>query len=445
MAKEAVLSAKYTSYPKYNNTGVSWLPDMPQGWRVTKLKFLVRALESGVSVNAADYPKSEGEFGVLKTSCVYTREFRAEENKTVFEEEITRVKCPVKADSIIISRMNTPALVGAAAYVDADYKDLYLPDRLWQTVYNDEKVQSSKYLHYFMYLRGFRDEISNYAEGASSSMQNIAKEDFLSINLLLPSREEQQKIANFLDHETAKIDTLIDKQQQLITLLKEKRQAVISHAVTKGLNYEAPMRDSGVEWLGEVPEHWGIGRLKNVLEIRNGKDYKDVEVEVGGYPVYGSGGEFKRSSSYLFDGKSVLFGRKGTVDKPLVVSGKFWTVDTMFYSEINKNTVAEYIYYQATMFPFDLLSTNTALPSMTQEDLLMLGFAIPPIEEQENIVQFITNKCDQFNLLIEKAESAITLMQERRTAIISAAVTGKIDLRNWQAPKVSNNNKEVAV
>ena len=262
--------SKYQAYPEYRHTGVEWLPEMPLGWSVTKLKYLIKSLESGVSVNAGDYPKSEGEVGVLKTSCVYTREFRSEENKTVFVEETIRVKCPVKADSIIISRMNTPDLVGAAAYVDRDYKDLYLPDRLWQTVYNNEDSQSSKYIHYFMYLRGFRDQISNYAEGASSSMQNIAKEDFLSINLLLPTRVEQEIIASFLDHETNKIDNLIEKQQHLIKLLKEKRQAVISHAITKGLNSDVPMCDSGVEWLGEVPKHWIVTKLGQLAFMQEG-------------------------------------------------------------------------------------------------------------------------------------------------------------------------------
>ncbi|BBB65658.1 hypothetical protein UNDYM_1405 [Undibacterium sp. YM2] len=183
-----------------------------------------------------------------------------------------------------------------------------------------------------------------------------------------------------------------------------------------------------------MPRHWLVGRLKNVLKIRNGKDYKDVEVENGGYPVYGSGGIFKRSSSYLFDGKSVLFGRKGTVNKPLIVDGKFWTVDTMFYSEVSQDSEAEYIHFQASLFPFDLLSTNTALPSVTQEDLLELGFVIPSKSEQREIVSHITTANNQFEVLLEKSESQVAILQERRTALISAAVTGKIDVRDWQAP-----------
>src|SRR5690554_1276121 len=155
---------------------------------------------------------------------------------------------------------------------------------------------------------------------------------------------------------------------------------------------------------------------------------------------YGSGGIFKRSSNYLYDGKSVLFGRKGTIDKPLVVSGKFWTVDTMFYSEVFDNALPEYIYYQAIFFPFSLLSTNTALPSMTQEDLLMLPFVIPPNKEQESIVRHVQDKTAKFDYLINKAQSAIEFMQERRTALISAAVTGKIDVRSWVAPSTLSGN-----
>ena len=264
---------------------------------------------------------------------------------------------------------------------------------------------------------------------------NLNTDTVGDIKVALPkSIEDIQGIVDFLDHETAKIDSLIEKQQKLIELLQEKRQAVISHAVTKGLNPDVTMKDSGVKWLGQVPEHWRVGRLKNVLSIKNGRDYKAVEVEAGGYPVYGSGGVFKRSSAYLYDGVSILFGRKGTVDKPLLVEGCFWTVDTMFYSVLSIDNDPRYLYFQSLGFPFDMLSTNTALPSMTQEDLLNLRFVIPPYNEQKAISEYIQIYLEQNNSLIKKAESAIQLIQERRTALISAAVTGKIDVRNWQTP-----------
>lgn len=179
------------------DSGVEWLGEVPDHWDVLRLKHLISSLESGCSVNAADIPAQQGEVAVLKTSCVYTRSFRANENKTVVPEDLHRVKCSVRKGSIIISRMNTPDLVGASALVDVDAENIYLPDRLWQTNFNSQFKLIPAYLAHFMTIQGFRTQISLGAEGASSSMQNIAKDDYLSINCLLPSIEEQQEITSF--------------------------------------------------------------------------------------------------------------------------------------------------------------------------------------------------------------------------------------------------------
>lgn len=172
--------------------------------------------------------------------------------------------------------------------------------------------------------------------------QSMKFDDMRRLLMLIPSMEEQEQIANFLDHETAKIDTLIDKQQQLIKLLKEKRQAVISHAVTKGLNPDAPMKDSGVEWLGEVPEHWGVGRVKH----------------------------------------------------------------------------------------------QAAQPNLSMENLGNIIIPIPPEKEVVKIVAKLEVAQDKHQRLSDLAEAKIKLLQERRTALISAAVTGKIDVRKWKPESV---------
>ena len=111
-------------------------------------------------------------------------------------------------------------------------------------------------------------------------------------------------------------------------------------------------KNSGVEWLGEVPAHWATLKLKHLARIRNGRDYKAVEVESEGYPVIGSGGPFSLASTYLYDGESLLLGRKGTVEKPLYVNGPFWTVDTMFYTELSEWASGRFLYYYATCFRF---------------------------------------------------------------------------------------------
>jgi len=186
-------------------------------------------------------------------------------------------------------------------------------------------------------------------------------------------------------------------------------------------------RSSGVEWLGVVPEHWALGSLKHLAWIRNGRDYKEVESPDGEYPVIGSGGQFANATRYLYDGESVLLGRKGTIDKPLYIHGRFWTVDTMFYTEVAADASARFLYYNALTIPFQYYSTSTALPSMTQGDLMNHPCAIPALEEQTQIARFLDHETARIDALIEEQQRLIELLKEKRQAVISHAVTKGLD------------------
>lgn len=185
-------------------------------------------------------------------------------------------------------------------------------------------------------------------------------------------------------------------------------------------------QDSGVEWLGEVPSHWEVAPLKRLLDIQNGADHKHVEQE-DGYPVIGSGGQFTCASDYLFDGESVLLGRKGTIDKPLYVTGRFWTVDTMYWSKIRSETNGRFAFYTATTIPFGYYSTSTALPSMTQSALNGHLIARPPHTEQVAIAAFLDRETAKIDALIEEQRRLIALLKEKRQAVISHAVTKGLD------------------
>ena len=182
-------------------------------------------------------------------------------------------------------------------------------------------------------------------------------------------------------------------------------------------------KPSGVEWLGDVPERWRVVQFKRLVKICNGKDYKNVEDANGLYPVIGSGGEFARASGYLFKGKSVLIGRKGTIDRPLYFDGPFWTVDTMFYTEITEHVDPKFVYYLALNFPFTFYSTNTALPSMTQEVLSANPVTFPPLQEQTAIAAFLDRETGKIDALVEEQRRLIELLKEKRQAVISHAVT----------------------
>ena len=185
-------------------------------------------------------------------------------------------------------------------------------------------------------------------------------------------------------------------------------------------------KDSGIAWIGEIPEHWEITSFKRKITINNGKDYKDfLDAEI--YPVMGSGGCFAYCSNYMYDGEALLLGRKGTIDKPLYVKGKFWAVDTMFYAIPHANLDCKFAYYLALMFPFNLYSTSTSLPSLTQTDLGNILVAFPFLSEQQSIATYLDQKCGEIDELITLQEEMITKLQSYKQSVITEAVTKGLD------------------
>ena len=187
------------------------------------------------------------------------------------------------------------------------------------------------------------------------------------------------------------------------------------------------MKESGIDWIGQIPEEWEVTKLKYALLISNGKDYKDIEVEEGGYPVIGSGGVFARSRDYMYDGDVVLLGRKGTIDKPLFYSGKFWTVDTMFYSTALNGNNIKFMYYSSLLIPFSYYSTATALPSMTQSDLNNHVLCLPSISEQQKIADFLDKKTAQLDKVKALLEEQIQKLKDYRASLIYETVTKGLD------------------
>lgn len=181
-------------------------------------------------------------------------------------------------------------------------------------------------------------------------------------------------------------------------------------------------KDSGSIWLNKVPAHWKVAPLKRLLNIQNGADQKAVESEEG-FPIYGSGGIFGYANQYLYDGKSVLLGRKGTIDKPLFVDGKFWTVDTMYWSKILSTADPKFSYYLSTRIPFDFYSTSTALPSMTKGDLGSHIVAYPEVEEQQRIANYLDRETAKIDELIQKQEKLVELLIEKRASYIEKVIT----------------------
>ncbi len=181
-------------------------------------------------------------------------------------------------------------------------------------------------------------------------------------------------------------------------------------------------KDSRIKWLREIPEHWEAKKLKYSARIQGGKDQKSVLDDNGSYPVYGSGGIFGYANQYLYNGESVLLGRKGTVDKPLYVNDKFWTVDTMYYTIVENTSIPKWLYYATTTIHFDYYQYGSAVPSMTQEDLHNIYFATPAKEEQQTIATYLDKATAKIDTLIEKQTKLIELLKEKRQATVDNVI-----------------------
>lgn len=227
---EAVTKGQNPNAPM-RNSGIDWIGEIPEHWEAKKLKYIIDYIESGTSVNAGNVPAQTNEFGVLKTSAVSKYVFDATENKTVVSEEMDKVSCPVRKNTIIVSRMNTPELVGACGYVENDYNNIFLPDRLWQVHFVDTVYV--KYIWYALRGSNIRNYYSSLSVGSSSSMQNISQSQFSNGSIPIPCDvDEQRAIVSYLDTKCSEIDSLIAIKQQKIAELKEYKKSVIYEYVT---------------------------------------------------------------------------------------------------------------------------------------------------------------------------------------------------------------------
>ncbi|WP_318369828.1 restriction endonuclease subunit S [Enterobacter sp.] len=429
--------AKYKAYPEYKDSGVEWLGLVPKSWAICRLKNLATIK------NGQDYKSVQTDDGypVMGSGGQFTFA-----SKFMYDKP-----------SVLLGRKGT---------ID---KPLYINEPFWtvDTMYYTELNEGfdAKYLHYLALTIQF----SRYS--TNTALPSMTQEHLSNYKFSVPKAEsERNKITEFLDLETAKIDNLIEKQQQLIELLKEKRQAVISHAVTKGLNPDVPMKDSGIEWLGEVPEHWKICRIKQLSKQISkgttpstiGGDFVDEGIRflkaenIGKSKFVNSLPEFyisndvdKQISRSQLQERDVLViiagattGMASVLQKEILPANTNQAVSFIRTKNINH---ADWIYYwlgtDIIQRIIGMGAVQAAQPNLSMEDLGNIPILLPERDELVSICMEIEKQFVQFESLICKAESAIDLMQERSTALISAAVTGKIDVRDWIAPNTQDTEE----
>ncbi|WP_421338497.1 restriction endonuclease subunit S [Aeromonas veronii] len=460
--RQQELAGKYRPYPDYKDSGVVWLGDMPSYWLTSKLRYMF-TFGKGLTITKENL-RDEG------IPCVNYGEVHSK-----YGFEVDPTKHPLRCVEEDYLKTSSSSVLNIGDFVFADTSEdidgsgnftQLTSDVVTFAGYHTIIVRpidksSHRFFAYLFDSKEFRTAIRHAVKGVK--VFSITQAILRGADIWLPSQDERQRIAAFLDYETARIDRLIAQQQRLIELLKEKRQAVISHAVTKGLNPYAPMKDSGVEWLGHVPEHWVVCKIKNLAAVISkgttpstiGAEFIDEGVRflkaenIGKSNIVSIDPEFfisedvdrQISRSQLKENDVLVIIAGATTGFASVLQKELLPANTnqaVSFIRLLEPLHSKWVLYWLSTTPVQktiwMGAVQAAQPNLSMENLGNIPIVIPPINEIAAHLKYIENKIVNFDNLAEKAGMAIQLMQERRTALISAAVTGKIDLRGWTQP-----------
>ncbi|NIK43232.1 restriction endonuclease subunit S [Xanthomonas arboricola] len=425
-------------YAEYKDSGTSWLGNVPAHWEVRRLGFFF--YERRQKVSDRDYPA----LSVTKSGIVPQLETAA---KTDDGDNRKLVRA---GDFVINSRSDRKGSAGTAR-LDGSVS-------LISTVLRPTSDINIEFAHHLLRSTLFQEEFYRFGKGIVADLWSTNYSEMRNIMLALPDLEGQAAIAAFLDREIVKIDALIAEQEKLIGLLAEKRQATISHAVTKGLNPNAPIKDSGIPWLGEVPVDWRVTRLKFIASVQTGiakgKDvsgketisvpYLRVANVQDGYLALDEMAvieiEPEQLTRYQLRKGDVLMNEGGDFDK--LGRGAVWIgeIDDCIHQNhvfavrphavepewLNRVTSSDY----AQFYFMGRAKQSTNLASISSTNIMELPVVLPPEDEQASILASLDSMLAGIDLLSTQAKSTVDLLKERRSALIAAAVTGQIDVRN---------------
>ena len=368
------------------DSGVRWIGKIPTKWTIAKAK-------NCVEIQNGSDPKTEGSIPVYGSGSMSF--------KTCGEYK--------EGPSVLIGRK------GATLHIPH-----YISSKFWNvdTAFN---VYSKSIfdLKYYFYCAHVFDYTLYMSQTTLPSMTQTAYENMF---LPLPTKEEQYAIANQLDQICSKIDAVLEKTRASIEEYKKLKQAVITQAVTKGIRGDRPMKDSGIEWIGDIPAEWDYTKAKNCVNIQNGSDPKTE----GSIPVYGSGASSFKTCGEYKEGPSVLIGRKGaTLHIPHYISTKFWNVDTAFNVYAKPNFDLKFYFYCACSFDYRFYISQTTLPSMTQTAYENMFLPLPSNDEQRAIASYLDNRCEEIDALIWKKQECLVEIENYKKSLIYEYVTDK--------------------
>jgi type I restriction enzyme, S subunit len=421
-------------------------------WRVMRLKHLLTRIEQGWSPDCYAIPAGDDEWGVLRAGCCNGGRFHDADNKRLPPDLAPRIELEVQPGDVLMSRASgSSELIGSVALVPTEVRPkLLLSDKIYRLHVNRARVVPG-FLAASLNSGVARSQIESIISGASGLAKNIAQADVGELKLAVPPLHEQRTIVEYLDRETVSLDALVGAKERLLDLLAEKRKTIIASAVTRGLDPNVKLRESGVPWIGEIPAHWDTCHLRRVIASMDYGTSQAVEPE-GQVAVLRMGDlrdgelDFARTGyvdavpdDLLLRPDDLLFNRTNSLDqigKVAKFRGREFDVSFASYLvrlRVNERADSEFLNYLLNS-PYVLAWARAeALPAIGQANLnpnrySYIVVAIPPLEEQRTIVEHIARETAKLDAVRAATERTIALLRERRSALIAAAVTGQLDV-----------------
>lgn len=415
----AVTPRRFKRYPAYKDSGVEWLGEIPTHWSIARISELT-VLLNGYPFDSEFFTRGQG------TPLVRIRDLNASETEINYVGPIVE-NAWIQSGDVILGMdgdFNVARWRGQRALLNQRMCCL--------------RPRGSTESGFIAYLLPLPLKVINDL-AYSTTVKHLASGDVRRVRLGAPPEAEQRAVTAFLDRETARIDALVVKKERLIELLQEKRTALITRAVTKGLDPTVPMKDSGVEWLGKIPGHWAVKKLAWLTKCLDGRRVPLNAEErgrlQGDYPYWGANSIVDHVGKWLFDEELVLLGEDGAPffdrTRPVAfrVSGRIWVNNHAHVLRPGRKIDADFLAHALNCVDYRMFIDGTTRDKLTQGDMNAVQIQCPDVAEQRAIAEFLARETARIDALVAKVRDAIARLKELRTALISAAVTGKIDVR----------------
>ena len=408
---------------------LAWVNSLPESWQVKPLRATTDYVVSNVDKLSVDH---EIPVRLCNYTDVYNNDFISMSldfmQATATEDEIEKFGLQV-GDVVITKDSESWDDIGVPALVQETADDLVCGYHL--ALLRPRRHQlTGAFLLRCLQAKPIQVQLELAANGVTRF--GLPKSEIGTVILPVPPLPRQRAIADYLDRETARLDALVAEKERLLDLLAEKRRALITRAVTRGLDFNVPLRNSGISWIGKIPAHWDAVALKRVASLKSGEFISSGLIDAQGeYPVFGGNGLRGYSSSYTHDGEHVLIGRQGALCGNInYASGRFWASEHAVVVTIGEKCMVRWLGELLDVMHLNQYSQSAAQPGLAVEFIDNLQVPVPPIPEQRPIVEFIADETRRLDNLREVTDQTISLLKERRSALIAAAVTGQIDVRS---------------